>query len=54
LNVREVCTLLSSHITMRIRHAGPMASDCQLRREPGVACSRLVEPSRCAAGLAAA
>ena len=24
------------------RHAGPMMSDCQLRRDPGVACSRFV------------
>jgi hypothetical protein len=30
--------------TLRLRHAGPMMSDCQPRRDPGVACSRLVGP----------
>ena len=29
-------------LTSRLRHAGPMVSDCQQRRDPGVACSRLV------------
>src|SRR6266567_773975 len=28
--------------TSRLRHAGPTASDCQPRRDPGVACSRYV------------
>ena len=27
---------------LTLRHAGPMMSDCELRRDPGVACSRFV------------
>ena len=32
-------------LTLRLRHAGPQATDCQLKRDPGVACSRLVRLS---------
>ena len=32
----------ASHLTLRLRHAGPMMFDCQPRRDPGVACSRFV------------
>ena len=30
--------------TLRLRHAGAQESDCQLRRDPGMACSQLVRP----------
>jgi hypothetical protein len=48
-NITRTVIFIAIRLTLRLRHAGPMMSDCQLRRDPGVACSRFVERSRCAA-----
>jgi hypothetical protein len=38
----EISHGVRSGLTSRLRHAGPMMSDCQPRHDPGVACSRFV------------
>jgi len=36
-------------LTARLRQAGSMMYECKQKREPGLACNRIVERSRCAA-----